>query len=199
MPKEKPRGRGRPPLNPAERRRNNVTIRMRDALKDQLQADANANGRSLSEEIEVRLEASFGADDTAVGGAIEIIARVMRETGQHAGFTVDRTLEGASEWYLDPFAFDQAAQGVHQVIEALRPPGKIVPPKFPKTPKGSDAPDLNGIYQTLGVGFANGAIRAIAHPDESSGGELQRWGVRIRAKLGRFADNLIAKEDKKNG
>ena len=50
---------GRPPLEPARRRRNNVTIRLRDQAKAALQVAAQANGRSLSEEIEVRLERSL--------------------------------------------------------------------------------------------------------------------------------------------
>lgn len=53
------RPRGRPPLMPSRRRRNNVTIRMRDQLKADMQRAATANGRSLSEEIEFRLELSM--------------------------------------------------------------------------------------------------------------------------------------------
>ena len=51
--------RGRPRLNPAQRKRNNVTLRLRDKLKQQLAEQADANGRSLSEEMEYRLEYSM--------------------------------------------------------------------------------------------------------------------------------------------
>ena len=51
--------RGRPRLNPAQRKRNNVTLRLRDELKQQLAEQAKANGRSLSEEMEYRLEYSM--------------------------------------------------------------------------------------------------------------------------------------------
>jgi predicted HicB family RNase H-like nuclease len=51
--------RGRPRLNPEQRKRNNVTLRLRDKLKQQLAEQADANGRSLSEEMEYRLEYSI--------------------------------------------------------------------------------------------------------------------------------------------
>ncbi len=51
--------RGRPPISPERRKRNNVTLRVRDDLKRQLKAAAQANGRSLSEEMEFRLEQAF--------------------------------------------------------------------------------------------------------------------------------------------
>ena len=51
--------RGRPRLNPKQRKRNNVTLRLRDELKQKLAERADANGRSLSEEMEYRLEYSM--------------------------------------------------------------------------------------------------------------------------------------------
>ena len=51
--------RGRPRKPDSEKRRNNVTIRMRDSLKRRLKESAVDAGRSLSEEIEFRLEKIF--------------------------------------------------------------------------------------------------------------------------------------------
>ena len=53
------RKRGRPRKPDSEKRRNNVTIRMRDSLKRRLKESAVDAGRSLSEEIEFRLERIF--------------------------------------------------------------------------------------------------------------------------------------------
>ena len=53
------RKRGRPRKPDSEKRRNNVTIRMRDSLKRRLKEAAVDAGRSLSEEIEFRLEKIF--------------------------------------------------------------------------------------------------------------------------------------------
>lgn len=54
-----PRPRGRPPLPPGQAKRAHFTTRLRTELKEKLRAAAEANGRSLSEEIEYRLEQSF--------------------------------------------------------------------------------------------------------------------------------------------
>ncbi|MDP6430327.1 MAG: TraY domain-containing protein [Rhodospirillales bacterium] len=51
--------RGRPAKSPTERKRNNVTTRVRDETKHLLQQSSRASGRSISEEIEFRLEQSF--------------------------------------------------------------------------------------------------------------------------------------------
>ncbi len=57
--KKQPRKRGRPAKPPSQRKRNNVTTRMRDQLKERLEGEARPSDRSLSEEIEFRLERSF--------------------------------------------------------------------------------------------------------------------------------------------
>lgn len=57
---EKPRRRvGRPPKDPGKGRRQNYTFRMSDQTRDQLIDVAAESGRSLSEEIEWRIEESF--------------------------------------------------------------------------------------------------------------------------------------------
>jgi hypothetical protein len=62
---------GRPQIAPQERKVRNVTFRSRNDLYEALQAAAAKTGRSLSEEIERRLEGSFQASDpiiTALAG-----------------------------------------------------------------------------------------------------------------------------------
>jgi hypothetical protein len=58
----KPRGR-RPYLPPEERKRESFTFRVRSALRAKIEDTATENGRSLSEEIEHRLERSVYLDD----------------------------------------------------------------------------------------------------------------------------------------
>lgn len=70
-------GQTKPPL---ERKRNNLTFRARDQLKQDLEAIAAKNGRSLSEEIEFRLELSLDCDK-ALGGSE--MACVVRSFGPH--------------------------------------------------------------------------------------------------------------------
>jgi hypothetical protein len=55
--------RGRPPKFAGERTRGPLTIRLRDQVRQELESTAAAAGRSLSEEIEYRLELSFSRRD----------------------------------------------------------------------------------------------------------------------------------------
>lgn len=64
---------GRTPLPESERKRNNLTFRLRDGLRTDLVAEASANGRSLSEEVEFRLELSFRDDNI-----VERLRAIMR-------------------------------------------------------------------------------------------------------------------------
>ena len=67
MPLKTKKKRGRPRKSDSEKRRNNVTIRMRDDLKRRIEESANSHGRSLSEEIEFSLERRF-LEEAAYGG-----------------------------------------------------------------------------------------------------------------------------------
>jgi hypothetical protein len=57
------RRRGRPPLPLGEAKRSSFNTRLRAVLKTRLQQAAADEGRSLSEEIEFRLERSFLTED----------------------------------------------------------------------------------------------------------------------------------------
>jgi hypothetical protein len=62
---------GRPPRHEGERLSKNRTFRIRGELDDRLQAAASKAGRSVSEEIEYRLDQSFQKED---------IAKIIRAT-----------------------------------------------------------------------------------------------------------------------
>jgi chromosome segregation ATPase len=81
---------GRPPKREGERLSKNRTFRVRGNLDDWLQAASAASGRSVSEEIEYRLERSFQVDREAV--ELESLkARLTRvETQLYRVDTVER-------------------------------------------------------------------------------------------------------------
>jgi hypothetical protein len=58
------RKRGGQPKDPAARKRNNLTFRTRDDLRERLEHAAARTGRSVSEEIEFRLLRDFGWEAT---------------------------------------------------------------------------------------------------------------------------------------
>jgi hypothetical protein len=64
---------GRPPKRPEERRRSHFTFRTTDAMREWLRAEAAVTGRSISEEIEYRLEQSRQQDQIARALAKAII------------------------------------------------------------------------------------------------------------------------------
>jgi chromosome segregation ATPase len=63
MDKQEKRQPGRPALPEEEKRSRNLTFRSRGDLRDRLSDTASENGRSISEEIESRLEESFRRDE----------------------------------------------------------------------------------------------------------------------------------------
>src|SRR5580704_9417230 len=65
--------RGRPPLDPGVAKRASFNTRLRPALKLALETAAKQEGRSLSEEIEFRLEQSLD-DERHLADALELVA-----------------------------------------------------------------------------------------------------------------------------
>jgi hypothetical protein len=178
------RQRGRPTKPAREGEKTTLSLRVTPALKQRLDEAGAASGRNLSQEAEWRLETSLGSADLleqsldlafgpqAVGLAL-LLAQVASSIGGNSG---------ARHWLSDPYAFDQVAQGITEVLEALRPPGEIVEPE---PPSGRFA-GLSLLFdaetrQRLGRGLAQGAMRNIAQTSRRSlAGE---WGERVRRRL----------------
>lgn len=122
-------GRGRPAKPEAQRKRSNLTFRVRTQLRDLLQLHANRSGRSLSEEIEHRLERSlseevllYGVQDpmaflNAINTITIVLASLERQTGRKAFGP-----EG------DAWLHEQAWSALSTWFAATRPPGAAVPP-----------------------------------------------------------------------
>jgi TraY domain len=200
--------RGRPPLPEGIRRRSNLTLRIRDETKAGLEKSATATGRSLSEEAETRLDRSIHSQsllDEAlvlafgprVVGLMLVIARVMRDVGQSAGFRATNTLDGASNWLDNAYALNQVTRAVQMVFETVRPGGEISLPREAFM-KGLPADlDLVSAYQNIGVGFAGDLLAAVA--GDERGGDIGEWAKAMREKLGpelvqRIAASLLSRE-----
>ena len=81
------RQRGRPPLKKGEAKRSSFNTRLRDRVKERLEAEAANAGRSLSEEIEFRLERSFAEEDAKIA-----------EFGDKMTYRLMKLLSLAKEW-----------------------------------------------------------------------------------------------------
>jgi hypothetical protein len=156
-----------------------------------LEKAAASNHRSLSEEIEARLELSLrdeGLLDQALdlklgqqaAGLVLALIRVIENTGSYSGFHSTRTLDGAKNWLGNPYAYSQVVNGVLAVLEGLRPEGDPETGE-PKLREPGD-PDRSAVFAHLGRGFANGVLEALANPER--GGEIGDWAVPVRARLG---------------
>jgi hypothetical protein len=92
MPKKVVR-RGRPPLRDTDRRKHIMSVRVRPQLHALLQEAAETNGRTLSQEVEFRIEQSFANTEIAAQiGALERKLRLMETTVRKA-FAIDPTLQ----------------------------------------------------------------------------------------------------------
>ena len=109
------RPRGRPPLTAGEPKRGSFNSRLRIALKIQLQGAARAAGRSLSEEIEHRLEQSFH-DDNAWGGTRTkaLLQRLASMSRLHGPYSQD------DDWLKEKLYFNQVLHEWRQYLDQMR-------------------------------------------------------------------------------
>lgn len=122
--KRPPRGRhsvGRPPRHQGERLIKNRTFRVRGDLDEKLQAAAAASGRSVSEEIEFRLEQSFDRD------ALLELVRSSEQTS--------KTLQGVEEALEGIKALHAATDSLRSTLSDARPPTSLRPNESDETPR----------------------------------------------------------------
>jgi hypothetical protein len=166
-------------------------LRVTAEIKSALDAEAQRTGRTQSQEAELRLERSF-RDQQQLPQALEatygrqlaalllVLARVMQDTGSQCGFIKTYALEGAANWPVVPYAYDQVVKAVNRVLEGFRPEGDVSAPvlKF----AGDQIPIPDDYYARLGENLANGALGALSSSDH--GRELDEWARPIREQMG---------------
>jgi hypothetical protein len=124
--------RGRPQVPAAQRKSKNFTFRSRGDMHARLAGAAARSNRSISEEIEWRIERSFLDQDRAIealgliygpelAGLLLVLGEVMKEVGEQTAYLAEHTLESARNWMAHPFAFATAAEGAKAVLEAFKP------------------------------------------------------------------------------
>ncbi len=85
-----PRRAGRPRQLQHNEKRTTFGTRLRPELRDYLAAQAAGNGRSMSEEIEDRLETSRMADDAWGGARVVALLRILAAiAAEHRGWLDD--------------------------------------------------------------------------------------------------------------
>lgn len=124
-----PKRRGRPPKAADERKGANLTFRTRADFRARLEEAAEKSGRSVTEEVELRVERSFEADATARRlddvlsvffshgpHALEFVKDVMVAVSQlHEQKAPDGRLIGSEDWPNSP----ATRVGVRKAVELL--------------------------------------------------------------------------------
>ena len=186
-PGDESKRRGRKPRPANQGQRVSLGLKVTPDIKNKLDALARANGRTQSQEAEVRLEQSFRDQQRAelfsdlyygreLSALLEIVGRAIRDAGTHAAVVAAMAGLGSYDWIDNPFGFDAAIKAAVRVLENLRPPGEIAVPK-PKFP-------AQGM---LGEAIADGLLSAVKHPPDDFRGE---WARPIGSRLGRLYDRL---------
>ena len=115
--------RGPAPRGPFTGKRKTLTTRITEGTREQLEAAAEATDRSLSQEIEFRLERSFLTDEArrdreerAYGGAhTHALLRLFGDTIKGI------EMQTSGSWTEDQYTFDQVRLGIQTFLDALRP------------------------------------------------------------------------------
>lgn len=89
---DEPRRRGRPAKYPGEGKRTTHTFRVREETRQRLIDAAAESGRSVSEEIEWRVEQSFGNEET-ITKLSKTVIDLLKEKSEAAGQMVAAALE----------------------------------------------------------------------------------------------------------
>jgi hypothetical protein len=197
---------GRPTKKPKPGKRVSLGLKVNSEIKMRLDDVAAANGRTQSQEAELRLERTFRAEDAAhqqlalaygerAAAVVLMIARAMHEAGTCAAFAVTHTLEGSVNWLDVPYGFDQARKAANRILDLARPIGEpMTPPSIAALASFKGRPMTKELLtyvaaEGMGTGFANSILDAVQ--DCGSTDDLKRWGEPIREMLGdRLAERM---------
>jgi hypothetical protein len=184
---------GRPTTTPKEREKATLGIRASAMLKRRLDDAAKVSARSLSQEAEIRLEASFSKEDLLsqvvalaygrqLAGLLLMLGRVMRGVGERCALDATHSFDAVDRWLEVPYAANQAISAATRVLEGYRPPERR---EFPKEIAG--APVKGGDRERLerrGVEFADQLLRIAIGVEVPPTAELERFGAQVRPLLG---------------
>jgi hypothetical protein len=193
---------------PKDQKRIPLSMRIAPETRKRLEARAEANGRSITQEAELRLEQSFQEEKRfseimsriygrQLAGFMMLIGEVLRDAGRSMGFQSTFTLGGADDWMELPYPFDQADKSISLMIEAIRPEGVPDPPKY-LTSLPDGLLELTEAAKQMGPGFARPYLDAVADPSSAITNHAAEAGIEIRDLLGPAADRIAKNLERLN-
>lgn len=109
--------RGRPPLPPGEGKKVPLNMRTTRKVRDRLEAAAIDTGRSLTQEVEYRLQRSFEDEDAIFESfSGEHTYRLMKLLGAAVGVTENTT---GKQWNQDAKTFASVEGTIDLILKAL--------------------------------------------------------------------------------
>jgi hypothetical protein len=186
---------GRPPKPGRPGERISLGLKVTAQTKERLDREAKKNGRTQSQEAELRLERSFERNDLLadvlslaygrpLAGLLVALGEAMDRAGRLAALLAPCPRE---DWFDHPFAYDQALSAAHILLEAARPPGAVERPADPlphvEKPPGQQSP---------GAATAKDLIRAIRDAARDDA-EIHRIRELLGARTTRFSDPTLTR------
>ena len=128
---EQGRGRGRPPKDEATRKSEPLSIRLTPELRARLDEERMSDdpARTLSKEIELRIEESFDFDkavEQQLGGS-DLYYCLLRLVAQQINIIEHQT---GRRFVENRFTFDQVKAAINTILDHFKPPGASSPPEF---------------------------------------------------------------------
>jgi hypothetical protein len=157
-----------------------MSFRATPELKERIEREAAESGRSISQEIEMRLAQTFRdssaldqAMNMAYGPRLSVLLAVIAK-----GLTeLQRFVKFPADWMDDPRLFTWAMTEVSEAMSAFAPP---------PDPEKKVNPDI-------GLAIVRSLLWAIKDP-QSGADTLKPWAQPLHERLGEFADRLLVKE-----
>jgi hypothetical protein len=187
---------------PIKGKRYPLNMRTTFEVRHELEGAATASGRSLAQEAEFRIGRTFAAEksliealnynyDPELAFMMIAIGEAMKMAGRTAAFYAADKPEDAQRWWDNPFAFAQAVQAAHAILDARKPAGDPKPPRVtPPQTIGDPSPpghDPDAAYANIGRAAANSIL------EEAETGHTRNSGGVERARRLRRAAELLAK------
>jgi hypothetical protein len=174
---------------PKDQKRIPLSMRITPELRDRLVTEAGENGRSITQEAEIRLQQSFREQNSLdqaldfkygrdMVGVLLLVEHLFGQAEAECNWT--KSLAGqppaGQYWANDPFVFEQTMRAVVRALDALRPAGDSSGPL-----RAENGEDVSGLSANAGARAAATFLAALVDPAANHWG---RWARPIAARLG---------------
>jgi hypothetical protein len=139
------KGAGRPRFAKSQTKASYFSTRINQRTRDLLEAEARLHGESLAVTAERLLQS--GLEEKAQrrnrGRPLRALCFLVEQLSRYVSSPYGG--DPKHEWHLDPFVFAAFRAAILHMLDALRPPGEVVPPPVQSPLSLPDTPDDRGV------------------------------------------------------